>query len=78
MQLGLLNVADYNFVRRAVAAIHSAVQAALHKGDPLTLRLGLRILAALVSHPLCVGAACWLCHWFRYLCMQSLLRCMSC
>ncbi|GAQ92927.1 hypothetical protein KFL_012060010, partial [Klebsormidium nitens] len=47
--LGLLNVADYNFVQRAVEAVHAALQAGLARGDPLTIRLGLRILATLAG-----------------------------
>lgn len=49
VQLGLLNVADYNFVQRAVEAVHATLQAALRDNAPLPIRLGLRILAALVS-----------------------------
>jgi hypothetical protein len=51
VQLGLLNVADYNFVQRAVEAVHAALQAALTSGDCLNIRLGLRILATLVRPP---------------------------
>lgn len=53
VQLGLLNVADYNFVQRALEALHAALQAGLLRNDPLTIRLGLRILATLVSPDNC-------------------------
>ena len=36
-------------MQRAVEAVHATLQAALSNGDPLTIRLGLRIWAALVS-----------------------------